>query len=170
MASLRARRSSFCASLAYVEQAYPQHRLTLISRLGEGAERSFVSHAVRNFGVGVEAVLDSSVRENRGGFETEEAGAELSWLCGCANEVKVLPDGSGGDGAADAVGEYILKRADVLVLFGGPEPSGEIECLMSEARARDKPLIRIQTGVAQADGAGESPEGAGPGRIILENF
>lgn len=120
----------------------------VVSPLAEGADRLVARTALDHAGAVLEVPLPLPVEEYLQDFDTTESREEFQDLLTGAREVFVLPPMETREDAYQAVGYYVVDRADVLIAIWDGEPSrgpGGTAEVVDRARARGIPVLWIRT-------------------------
>ncbi|HEY45962.1 MAG TPA: hypothetical protein G4O14_04160 [Anaerolineae bacterium] len=129
-----------------IHQTYPDHNLTVLSPLAQGADRVVAKRLLRHQGTKLTAILPLPIAQYLTDFPSDESKIEFHRLLDQAGEIIELPHPTSRDEAYAAVGKYILDQCDLLIaiwdgqIAKGKGGTGEIVRI---AREQGLPLAWI---------------------------
>jgi len=160
------------AALDRLAAQYPDHRLTALSPLAEGADR-LVAHAALARGGGLIVPLPFPVEEYSRDFETAESMGEFGRLLAQAEEVLVLPPVATRNEAYAGVGSYIADRCDALIALWdgqGAQGQGGTAEVVYRALNRRIPVIHILCGNRKPGTSEPTSLGEQQGELVVHNL
>jgi hypothetical protein len=160
-------------ALEFIENAYPDQPLAVMSQIAEGADRMVANAVLARPGATLIVPLPLPPADYETDFETEESKREFRKLISQASEVIDLPPVESRNVAYEAAGVYVLDHCDVLLTIWdgqGAQGQGGTGEIVSLARQRGLPIAWIHAGNRKPGTLEPTSLGDGQGTVTFEDF
>ena len=160
-------------ALDFIENAYPDQPLAVMSQIADGADRMVAKAVLSRPGARLIVHLPMPLADYETDFETEESKIEFRKLMSQASEVSELPPVESRNMAYEAAGVFILDHCDVLMTIWdgqGAQGQGGTGEIVSLARQRGLPIAWIHAGNRKPGTLEPTSLGDQQGMVTFEDF
>ncbi|MDP9177408.1 MAG: hypothetical protein M3O61_06990 [Gemmatimonadota bacterium] len=156
-----------------ISNAFPDHALTVLSALAEGADRLIAKEVLASPGALLVVVLPIAQEDYVTDFVSAASRAEFLKLIERAHQVIELPPQPSRNAGYQSAGDYVVSHCDVLMtVWDGRDAQGQggTGATVALARRKQIPIVWVKAGNRKPGTMTPTSLGVAQGEVSFENL